>query len=303
LPALACRYHRAGTTAVQFQAASPHGKPGVIAVARMMTMRKAFLGDTASLGQASNGSVVMMQAKRVMKKPTQFSGSRGTVYKKSGGYDPKWLPDAERPPWLDGSMPGDRGFDPLGLAKPVSYLQVDLDGLDQNAAKNFKGKVVGSFKPKVDQVSTETLQPYSEVFGIQRFRECELIHGRWCMLATVGCIAGEALTGVPWQDAGKYIYDNGPLYLGYTLPFDLNTVFWLEVLLVGGAELYRNTELDPVKRCYPGGIFDPLSLASGDPAKVFNLKEAEIKHGRLAMVAVFGLAAQALYTGQGIFRV
>lgn len=38
-----------------------------------------------------------------------------------------------------------------------------------------------------------------------------------------------------------------------------------------------------------GGYFDPLGLASGeDPDKVFRLKTAEIKHGRLAMVAFAG---------------
>ena len=40
--------------------------------------------------------------------------------------DALWLPNTERPEWLDGSMPGDRGFDPLGLAKPASYLQARL---------------------------------------------------------------------------------------------------------------------------------------------------------------------------------
>jgi len=35
-----------------------------------------------------------------------------------------------------------------------------------------------------------------------------------------------------------------------------------------------------------GGPFDPLGLASGD--KAANLKEAEIKHARLAMVAFLG---------------
>jgi len=34
-----------------------------------------------------------------------------------------WLPNTERPAWLDGTLPGDRGFDPLGLAKPNEYLQ------------------------------------------------------------------------------------------------------------------------------------------------------------------------------------
>merc|ERR1712151_908902 len=199
----------------------------------------------------------------------------GVGYRKYEG-EPLWLPNTTRPIWLDGSLPGDRGFDPLGLAKPVEYLQFELDQLDQNQAQNIAGNIVGSFKPNADELSTKSLQPYSEVFGLQRFRECELIHGRWAMLATLGVIVAESSTGVSWADAGKLELD--------------------------GAEFKRNEELDPETRIYPGGAFDPLGLATpgvADIEQVNRLREAEIKHARLAMVAFLGFSVQALAVGEG----
>lgn len=210
--------------------------------------------------------------------------------------DPLWLPNTERPAWLDGSLPGDRGFDPLGLSKPVEYLQVDLDQLDQNAAVNKAGRIVGSFSPAVDQVSEDAFQPYSEVFGLQRFRECELMHGRWAMLGALGVLACEFSTGVQWQDAIALEY-NQPQYANFDLPFDINQLAIANSVLMGGIEFLRNSTTDPEKRCYPGGIFDPLNLATPDRAD--RLKEAEIKHGRLAMVACFGFGVQALAFGKG----
>ena len=65
-----------------------------------------------------------------------------------------WYPNAEAPAWLDGSMPGDRGFDPFGLSKPTEYLQFDLDRLDGSAAKNPSGNVIGKLK-KTDNKPTE----------------------------------------------------------------------------------------------------------------------------------------------------
>jgi light-harvesting complex II chlorophyll a/b binding protein 4 len=224
----------------------------------------------------------------------------GVGYRKYEG-DALWLPNTNRPAWLDGSLPGDRGFDPLGLAKPVEYLQFDLDQLDQNQAQNKAGEIIGSFKPKVDEVTPQSLQPYSEVFGLERFRECELIHGRWAMLATLGVVIAESTTGVSWVDAGKVELD-GARYLNFDLPFSISQLCWFEALAVGGAELYRNGELNTEKRIYPGGLFDPLRLATPgetDPAQISRLREAEIKHGRLAMVSFFGFGVQALVVGEG----
>lgn len=115
---------------------------------------------------------------------------------------PLWYPGAKAPEWLDGSFVGDYGFDPFGLGKPAEYLQYDLDSLDQNLAKNLAGDIIGT-RSETDDVKSTPFQPYTEVFGLQRFRECELIHGRWAMLATLGALTVEALTGVTWQDAGK----------------------------------------------------------------------------------------------------
>merc|ERR1712072_1252909 len=162
-----------------------------------------------------------------------------------------WLPNTSRPTWLDGSLPGDRGFDPLGLAKPVEYLQFEVDQLDQNQAQNVAGGIIGTFKPTVDEASSESLQPYSEVFGLQRFRECELIHGRWAMLATLGVIVAESASGVSWVDAGK-VEIGGSRYLDFNIPLSISQLCWIEFFTVGGAEFYRNGELEGGKRIYPG---------------------------------------------------
>ncbi len=57
-------------------------------------------------------------------------------------------------------------------------------------------------------------------------------------------------------DAGKVELD-GAQYLGFRLPFTISQLCWIEAILVGGAEIYRNSELNPSKRIYPG----VLSLA------------------------------------------
>lgn len=253
---------------------------------------------TASLKKAGTAKVAAPAAKTV-KKTAAPSGTRvgGAGYRKYSG-DALWLPNTSRPDWLDGSLPGDRGFDPLGLSKPSEFVQIGVDENDQNVAQNKKGSVEAVGLASPDVLSETRLAPYSEVFGLARFRECELVHGRWAMLACLGALVGEATTGVSWVEAGKVELD-GASYAGLSLPFTITQLIWIEVLLVGGAEIYRNTELNPEKRCYPGGFFDPLKLASEDDERAFNLKTAEIKHARLAMVAFLGYGVQALSTGEG----
>ncbi len=82
---------------------------------------------------------------------------------------PLWFPGAKAPEWLDGSLVGDYGFDPFGLGKPAEYLQYDYDSLDQNLAKNVAGDVIGT-RFEGGEVKSTPFQPYTEVFGLQRFR-------------------------------------------------------------------------------------------------------------------------------------
>ncbi|KAJ7537355.1 hypothetical protein O6H91_11G003100 [Diphasiastrum complanatum] len=253
------------------------------------------LSNLKAFGVSNGGTVFARFAIGGTKKVTK--ASKPSTKSKPGSFDrPLWFPGAKAPAWLDGSLVGDYGFDPLSLGKPPEYLQFDVDSLDQNLAKNLAGDVLGSRVDKLKSISATPLQPYSEVFGLQRFRECELIHGRWAMLATLGALAVETFTGVTWQDVELV---EGSSYFGLPLPFSITSLVVIEVLVIGYIEFQRNAELDPEKRLYPGGkYFDPLGLAA-DPEKKEILKLAEIKHARLAMVAALGFAVQAAATGKG----
>ena len=136
--------------------------------------------------------------KKASAKAPTSSRLGGAGYRKYADPTGLWLPNTTRPEWLDGSLPGDRGFDPLGLARPSDFVVIGVDDNDQNAAKNFKGTVESQYTPITDTVSESRLSPYSEVFGLQRFRENEVFHGRWAMLACLGALVAEATTGVSW---------------------------------------------------------------------------------------------------------
>lgn len=67
------------------------------------------------------------------------------------------FPFGDRPAWLDGSLPGDRGFDPFELGKKSEYLQFSPDALDGSAAKNPSGNVIGKVKATDNKPKARTL--------------------------------------------------------------------------------------------------------------------------------------------------
>jgi len=168
-----------------------------------------------------------------------------------------WCPGSAAPSYLDGSLPGDFGFDPLGFgANPVNLVQ---------------------------------------------FREAELIHGRWSMLAVAGMLSVEVLGYGNWLDAPLTMANGGEsLYFGANLgPATFNNTAAVEIAMMTFAEGKRASQTDAEKRCYPGGSFDPMGMSKGDAEKLDTLKLKEIKNGRLAMVAIMGMFCQASVTGTG----
>merc|ERR1719326_2426538 len=134
-------------------------------------------GLTNKLFSKKSSKTVKKQASKRISTPRpankKQSSSSQSALRGGAGYreyqgEALWLPSTSRPVWLDGSMPGDRGFDPLGLAKPAEYLQFDIDQLDQNRSQNVAGGVIGYYTAAKEEVSSQSLQPYSEVFGLQR---------------------------------------------------------------------------------------------------------------------------------------
>lgn len=163
---------------------------------------------------------------------------------------------------------------------------------------------------------------------VGKYREAELIHARWAMLAAAGFIIPEGLeangadiVGGTWFETGAKMLNGGTLnYFAVPWgiinnPLPLFLVAVVEVGLMAAVESYRRSgtgpagyspgvgKFDPsifngLDSLYPGGPFDPLGLAD-DPEVFAELKVKEIKNGRLAMVSVLGFAIQSYITGEG----
>jgi len=278
---------------------------GILAHTPVTMAAIASLNVNAVFGKKAPAKKAPAKKGPAKKGPAKKSPVRSAGTRRQGNVGPNrtlwngWESNPEPPAYLDGSLPGDAGFDPFGLSKPVEYLQFDLDALDGSAAVNPYGRVIGKLK-KVDNKPTErTIVPFNEAFDIVRFRECELQHSRWAMLGLVGVIFAEQSTGISWVDAGKVLNEQ-PSYLGFDINVPLKTLVLIEVLSMGFAEVKRSSELDSEKRSYPGGYFDPLKFSETTSEEaLFKLKTAELKHGRLAMVGMLGIAVQATKNGEG----
>jgi light-harvesting complex I chlorophyll a/b binding protein 3 len=226
------------------------------------------------------------QANTVVARPQRGLVVRATSDKPAKANRETWFASPQSLTYLDGTLPGDYGFDPLGL-------------MDPEGAGNF--------------IDPNWL-PYAE-----------LINGRWAMLGAAGMIAPEILGAVgliPEQTRLVWFKSGVIPPLGtYDYWADPYALFVLEIVLVGFAE-HRRAQ-DYYKPCYgsktpllglekflggsgdpkyPGGPFFNFAGFGKDEASLKVLKTKEVKNARLAMLACLGYFIQAIFTGVGPFQ-
>merc|ERR1712187_804141 len=114
----------------------------------------------------------------------------------------------------------------------------------------------------------------------------ELIHCRWAMLGVVGSLVVELLGFGNWYDAPLA---SKQTYFGLIVPFKLQDLVAIELLLMAAVKARRLNETSLEKKLYPG--FDLIGVTK-DPKKFETMKIKEIKNGRLAMISFLGFIAQ-----------
>ncbi|VAH44438.1 unnamed protein product [Triticum turgidum subsp. durum] len=174
---------------------------------------------------------------------------------------PIWFPGSTPPPWLDGSLPGDFGFDPWGLGSDPESLRWNVQAELVHCRWAMLG-AAGIFIPE--------------------------------LLTKIGI-----LNTPSWYTAGEqeYFTDTTTLFIVELILIGwAEGRRWADIIKPGCV----NTDpIFPNNKLTGTDVGDPLGYGTGSPEKLKELRTKEIKNGRLAMLAVMGAWFQAEYTGTG----
>jgi hypothetical protein len=141
------------------------------------------------------------------------------------------------------------------------------------------------------------------------YREVELKHGRVAMLASLGIVVGEQfhpLFGGDIDAPAFVAFQQTPLQVFWpavvaaiSIPEMFSVFSFQEPNLKPSVGEQWAMKLDHS----PGDLgFDPLGLKPTDPKELLEMQNKELNNGRLAIVAVAGILAQEMVTGEKIFR-
>ncbi|CAA2979249.1 photosystem I chlorophyll a b-binding 5, chloroplastic [Olea europaea subsp. europaea] len=183
---------------------------------------------------------------------------------------PTWLPGLDPPPYLDGTLAGDFGFDPLGLGEdPESlkwYVQAELVH-----ARFAMAGVAGILATDLLRITGISHLPVWYEAGATKFDFASTRTLVIIQLLLMGFV--ETKRYMDFRNPGSQAKEG--------------SFFGLEAALEG------------IEPGYPGGpLLNPLGLAK-DIKNAQEWKLKEIKNGRLAMVAMLGIFVQANVTHVG----
>lgn len=183
---------------------------------------------------------------------------------------PTWLPGLDPPPYLDGSLIGDFGFDPLGLGEDPESLRWYVQAELVHSRFAMLG-VAGILLTDLLRVTGIRDLPVWYDAGAVKFKFANTETLFIVQLILMGFV--ETKRYMDFVNPGSQAEEG--------------TFFGLEAALEG---------LEPG---YPGGpLFNPLGL-NKDIKNAHEWKLKEIKNGRLAMVAMLGIFVQAYVTHVG----
>lgn len=184
-----------------------------------------------------------------------------------------WYPGSESPKHLDGSLPGDYGFDPLKLgADPEAlrwFQQAELvhSRLAMTAAA---GIVIPGLLSKIGVLPTLPEWPVAGKVWIENHKSFPLGSMIFVQILMTG-----------WVEAKRWADFKNPGSQG------------------DGSFLGLTDGLKGQSNGYPGGVFDPMGFSKGSEKTLDTYKVKEVKNGRLAMLAILGFFAQYAATGKG----
>eukprot|EP00581_Thalassiosira_minuscula_P009303 CAMPEP_0183703202 /NCGR_PEP_ID=MMETSP0737-20130205/1032_1 /TAXON_ID=385413 /ORGANISM="Thalassiosira miniscula, Strain CCMP1093" /LENGTH=296 /DNA_ID=CAMNT_0025929919 /DNA_START=495 /DNA_END=1385 /DNA_ORIENTATION=- len=173
------------------------------------------------------------------------------------------LPFIPRPALLDGTLPGDRGFDPFNFASDASALQW--------------------------QRKAEIKHARIAMLAAAGWPMAELLHKN---IASAFDLPTLLATG-----------DRVPSILNDGLSHASNPAFWIiAIAVVAAVEIRESVEENYSVKLNPADVgFDPFNLLGGKTEEERHyMEEAELFNGRLGMLAITGFAIQEWFLNSAV---
>ncbi|WIA36289.1 hypothetical protein OEZ86_007615 [Tetradesmus obliquus] len=187
---------------------------------------------------------------------------------------PLWYPGNPAPAWLDGTLAGDYGFDPLGLSSDPATMRWMVQAELQNA----RWAMLGAAGVMLTSIGAAVGLPFPQWYEAGAAPLPSTVHGEW----SFGTLVATMFLLFHWAEQ-KRIND-----------------FWKPGSQGDGSFFGITDDFKGTENGYPGGrLFDPIGFSRGSEAMYKKYKQNEIVNGRLAMVANLGFWAQYAATGKG----